>query len=237
MFLPKIELLSKELLVRTSDVDHADWNYRPILGKLQRVRFQLIKSLLRNVQGEHLLEVGYGSGVFFPELLKVCSKISGIDPHPKNQLVQESLLEVDIEADLRSGTGSKMDFPDATFDVVAAVSALEYVEEIDEACREIIRVLKPNGTLVLVTPGKSPILDAGLKMLGDEDADSNYGDRRENLIAALDRHFNTPWSQSDGLGPVFHGSPPIAQYDLLQSNVCSFLNLAGYSSGPHVNSD
>jgi len=190
MFLPRVELLPQELLVQTSDVDHADWNYRPLLGKLQRTRFQLIKALLNDTSGANMLEVGYGSGVFFPELLKVCDNISGIDPHDKHVEVLAELEKAGIAADLRSGSVSDMPFDDNTFDVVVAVSALEYVEEINGACEEIIRVLRPGGSVALVTPGKSPILDAGLKLLGDEDADSNYGDRRENLVAALDRHFS-----------------------------------------------
>lgn len=189
MFLPKIELLPQELLVKTSEVDHADWNYRPLLGKLQRVRFQLIKSLLGQERGDGLLEVGYGSGVFFPELLKHCGRIAGVDIHEMPAEVSEALAKASINADLRSGSVSEMSFEDNSFDFVVAVSALEYVTDIDKACREIIRVMTPNGALVIVTPGKSPILDAGLKLLGDEDADSNYGDRRENLLSALDEYF------------------------------------------------
>lgn len=205
MFLPSIDLLPRELLVQTSEVDHADWNYRPLLGKLQRTRFQLIKALLRDTSGTDLLEVGYGSGVFFPELLKVCDNISGIDPHDKHDEVLAELKKAGMAADLRSGSVSNLPFDDNTFDVVVAVSALEYVEKIDDACEEIIRVLRPGGTVALVTPGKSPILDAGLKLLGDEDADSNYGDRREHLIVALERHFNRqkvknwPWPGIPGL--------------------------------------
>lgn len=190
MFLPKIELLSKELLVRTSDVDHADWNYRPIFGKLQRVRFQLIKSLLGDVGRNDLLEVGYGSGVFFPELLNSCKNIYGIDPHTKEREVKESLSNAGIVADLRSGSVSNMPFGNDSFDAVVAISALEYVEDIDHACNEIIRVLRPGGILVLVTPGKSPILDVGLKLLGNEDANQNYGNRRESLLSTLDAYFD-----------------------------------------------
>jgi SAM-dependent methyltransferase len=190
VFLPKINLLARELLVKTSEIDHADWNYRPILGKLQRVRFQLVKSLLQDAEGQGLLEVGYGSGVFFPELKSHCSHISGIDIHNHQEEVMQQLLSVGIESDLRSGSVCDMPFESGSQDIVVAVSALEYVDEIDAACVEIDRVLGVNGILVMVTPGKSPILDAGLQLLGGEDAEENYGDRREKLIAALDRHFH-----------------------------------------------
>lgn len=195
----KIELLPRELLVRTSEVDHADWNYRPLLGTLQRARFHLIKSLLRDTSGEGLLEVGYGSGVFFPELMHHCRRIAGVDIHSCEAEVTEMVRKASIDADLISGDVCEMPFDDDSFDIVVAVSALEYVPDMDKACEEIIRVMTDRGVLVLVTPGKSPILDAGLKLLGGEDADSNYGDRREKLIESLDRHFETqrirrwPW--------------------------------------------
>lgn len=187
--MPNVELLPRELLVQTSEVDHADWNYRPLLGYLQRTRFRLVKGLLKGIEGRDLLEVGYGSGVFFPELLKVCGNISGIDIHEKPSEVAEAIAKAGITADLRSGSVSSMPFDDDSFDVVVAVSAMEYVDEIHDACSELRRVIRPGGSFVLVTPGKSPILDAGLKLLGNEDADSNYGNRRENLTAALDEHF------------------------------------------------
>lgn len=199
MFLPRIELLPQHLLVQTSPIDHADWNYRPVLGKLQRVRFQLIKALLRDTSGSNLLEVGYGSGVFFPELAKHANKISGIDIHDCEDAVTSKVGEAGIDADLRCGDVCSMPFEDDSQDIVIAVSALEYVPDIDTACNEIIRVLRPGGVVVLVTPGKSPVLDAGLKLLGGEDAEDNYGDRREKLVAALDRHFDVqkitrwPW--------------------------------------------
>ena len=189
MLLPRVDLLPRELLVTTSSVDHADWNYRPLLGKLQRVRFQLVKSLLQGTERENLLEVGYGSGVFFPELSKHCRRISGIDPHPCAEEVTEKVRQAGIEADLHSGDVCSMPFADDSQDIVVAVSALEYVPDIDAACLEIKRVLRDGGVVVVVTPGKSPILDAGLKLLGGEDAEENYGDRREKLLAALDRHF------------------------------------------------
>ena len=195
----KLDLLPRELLVRTSDVDHADWNYRPVLGFIQRARFRLIRSVLRTISGSSALEVGYGSGVFFPELRKHFTELSGIDPHRYPDEVASSLRDVGIEAILRCGSVTAMPFNTGSFDAVVAVSALEYVDDIDTACREIIRVLRPGGSLVLVSPGKSPLLDAGLKFLGDEDAWKNYGNRREALITALDRHFDVttlrrwPW--------------------------------------------
>ena len=190
MIFRNIELLPRESLVQTSEVDHADWNYKPILGILQRARFRLVASLMNDMQVGSILEIGYGSGVFFPHLRKHGEDLYGIDIHAKENEVGSSLREYGLAASLVSGSVSDMPYDDNSFDCAVAVSSMEYVEEIDQACEELKRVLKPGAVFVLVTPGSSPILDAGLKILGGEDADSNYGDRREKLIEALDRYFD-----------------------------------------------
>ena len=63
-----LKLLPREALIQTGEVDHADWNYRPLLGMIQRLRFRLILRILAGRKYHRLLEIGYGSGVFMPEL-------------------------------------------------------------------------------------------------------------------------------------------------------------------------
>ena len=190
MTLPRVELLPQESLVKTSGVDHADWNYRPFLGILQRTRFRLVASLLDGQHYAHILEIGYGSGVFFPHLNAICDELSGIDIHEFPDAVGEAIGKVGISAELLAGSAEKMGFDSNQFDCAVAVSALEYVEDIDAACAEIIRVLSDDGALVLVTPGQSAVLDAALRLVGGEDAEENYGDRRGKLETALQRHFS-----------------------------------------------
>ncbi len=193
----KLKLLPPELLVKTSDVDHAEWNYRPILGLLQRTRFKLIARLLGDLKVRRLLDIGYGSGVFYPQLKTHADELVGIDIHDMAEEVEASLMKADIAADLSVGSVSDMTYDDDSIDCAVSVSAMEYVEDIDRACQQIVRVLSSSGCLILVTPGQSPILDFGLKLLGGEDAEENYGDRRERLHDALMTHFTVdrmiPW--------------------------------------------
>ncbi len=185
-----MRLLPERLLVRTGPVDHADWNYRPLLGRIQRKRFHLIVDLLGSRRYRRMLEVGYGSGVFLPELAKHCDDLHGIDVHDKPEAVGDALNSVDVGARLHTGSVTALPYDTASFDCVVAVSALEYVDAIDEACRELCRILTPEGCLVMVTPGVSPVVDAGLKLLTGESARANYDKRRQALRLALDRHFD-----------------------------------------------
>jgi len=187
----KINLLPLKSLVKTSEVDHADWNYRPLLSIIQKMRFKIIATLLGKKTHYHrILEAGYGSGVFMPYLNDISDELYGVDPHEFNDEVQMALKDNDIKAQLFSASVTDIPLEDNFVDAVVIVSAIEYVDDIEKACKEIIRVLKPDGYLIVVTPGQSAVVDFGLKMLTGESAEENYDSRRNKLQPALHKYFN-----------------------------------------------
>lgn len=182
-------LLPPNALVKTSDVDKAEWNFRPLLGMIQRLRFRLILSLLPKRPIGRLLEVGYGSGVFLPELSKRCDELYGIDPHQRAAGVAHHLRLHQVDATLLSGSALALPFQDESFDCIVAVSCLEYMEPFNQAAMEIRRVMKPDGSLVFVTPGHSPVLDLAHYLLTGCRAQEHYGERRVSLIPTILRTF------------------------------------------------
>jgi ubiquinone/menaquinone biosynthesis C-methylase UbiE len=184
-----LKLLPPEALHKTGEVDHADWNYRPLLGAISRTRFRLVVALIGDVKRERLLEIGYGSGVFMPELARHCDELYGIDVHPMTNAVRVSLAGVGVSAKLFSGSVTALPFDDDFFDCLVAVSALEFVDDLDAACVEIKRVLKADGAFVVITPGHSPLVDLGLKLLTGKSAKTDFDDRRTKLIPTLLKHF------------------------------------------------
>ena len=184
-----VRLLPREALIKSGSVDHADWNYRPILGWIQRIRFRLAVSLLPRHRVPRTLEVGYGSGIFMPELATRCRELYGIDVHTLQEDVARILQSHGIRARLFSCGAETTPFSKDFFDTIVAVSSLEFVQDIDAAARELARVLQPHGALVMVTPGHSPLLDFGLRVLTGESARKDYGDRRESMMPGLSRYF------------------------------------------------
>ncbi len=185
-----ISLLPLEALVRTSRVDHADWNYRPFLALVMRRRFALALALLRGKNLNRVLEVGFGSGIFMPELARRYPHVYGIDVHEQVALVQERLRERNLNAVLSRQDASDTNFPDGFFDGIVSVSAIEFIENIESAAREFFRVLSPNGCMIAVMPGKSPVLDFLLHVSTGEDAQSDYGDRRERVLPVMLEYFS-----------------------------------------------
>lgn len=202
-----MDLLKNDELVRTSDVDHADWNYKGLLGVIQQKRFRLLFSLIGNQRFSRLLEIGYGSGVLMPELSRITDSLYGLDVHDEREAVSRVLEKRGVPATLASGSVTNIPFPDSHFACVTAVSTLEYVDEISLACAEIQRVLEPDGVLVLVTPGHFPLLDIGLCIRTGESAEKNYADRRKRLLPVLTSEFETVTRRNCrlfGVGPALY---------------------------------
>ena len=184
-----MKLLTPDHLIKTGEVDQAAWNYKLLIGWIQRERFRLALTLLNGKHYEKLLEIGYGSGIFMPELKRYCNELFGIDIHKKCSDVSKNLASFNVQAKLHSGSIECTDFEDSYFDCAIVVSALEFVSDIETACREIVRILKPGSNLIVVTPGNSKILDFGLKILTGRSAQKDFDDRREKLLSTLFKYF------------------------------------------------
>jgi SAM-dependent methyltransferase len=184
-----LKLLPKTGLTPTSTVDHPHWNYLPLLRSVQRLRFRIIVDLLGDTHFGRLLEIGYGSGVFMPELSRHCDDLHGIDPHPKRHEVEANLARHGLNATLTTATAESLPYDTGFFDCLVSVSTLEYVPDIAAACQEMRRVLRPGGSLVVCTPGATSIWDLPLRLLTRE-GPSQYGDRRQKLQPTLRDQFD-----------------------------------------------
>ncbi len=184
-----VQLLPVDALIATSEVDHADWNFRPVVGNVIRLRYAMLQRILAHRHFGKTLEIGYGSGVFMPQLARQTDHLYGIDPHPRCREVTEVLSRFGVSAELVTGSATQMPYPDQFFDCVLAASAMEFIDDLPQACREIRRVLRPQGVLAVVTPGESPLLDLGLKILTGASPKKDFGDRRKSIIPTLLEHF------------------------------------------------
>lgn len=205
-----LSLLPREALLKTGDVDHAAWNYDGLLGYVSRRRFNLVRRLLPKERVGKLLEVGYGSGVFFPELAKHADELYGADIHQRPADVTAVLAKAGIRVQLATAPAEALPFADETFDVVIAVSTFEFVTDAKRAINELARVLKPGGRVIVVTPGQSPLLDLALRVFTGESAKKDFGDRRKLVVPTLTREMRHDRSAS--FPPLF----PVPVYRALR---------------------
>ena len=100
------------------------------------------------------LVVGCGSGEEARDLsTRFNCDVDGIDLWDDNFEVMDN-----NRVRLHVMDAAHMSFPDATFDLLYSFHALEHIEELDAALREMRRVLKPNAVVFIGTPNKSRAL-------------------------------------------------------------------------------
>lgn len=193
---PGLRLLPRHLLVETGPVDCAAWNSQPVLGWISRQRFRMVLSLLPPGRINRLLEIGYGSGVFMPELAAHTRELFGVDIHEHQSEVSRSLAQVGVRAHLYNASAERMPFEDGRFDAVVGVSCLEFIPDLDAAAREVVRVLAPRGVFIIARPNQSKVIDFGFRLLTGKNAEDDFQGHRQRVVPTLSRHFGVERSMS-----------------------------------------
>lgn len=124
-----------------------------------------------------------------PALKDRCEELYGIDIHLYASLVESSLASEGVTARLSCAHAEDLPFESDFFDTIVAISSMEFVSDLDKSCEEIHRVLKPEGKLIIVTPGHSSVVDFGLRLLTGNDARKDFGNRRQALTPTLGKYF------------------------------------------------
>jgi len=103
--------------------------------------------------GGRVLEVGVGTGISLPDY-KRTTKLCGVDVSaPMLQKAEERVRELGLTnvEGLWVMDAEKLEFPDASFDVVVAQYVVTTVPNPEATLDEFARVLKPGGEIILVS--------------------------------------------------------------------------------------
>jgi SAM-dependent methyltransferase len=102
--------------------------------------------------GQRVLDVGCGTGVAAITAARLGAKVTGVDLTPELLAhAKENAALAQIELDFREGDVEALPFGDATFDVVISQFGHMFGPRPDVAVREMLRVLKPGGTIAFAT--------------------------------------------------------------------------------------
>jgi SAM-dependent methyltransferase len=179
-----ILLPRRELVPKPAADDPIDYYYRLPTARIYRARLRLASHLLGAETYDSILEVGYGSGVFLPELARRSRRLAGIDLHGESASVDEMLERLGLEADLRDASLFEMPFADGEFDGLVCLSVLEHIVELDAALDEFRRVLRPDGIAVLGFPVRNPVTDTFFRAVGYNPREIHPSSHRDILTAA-----------------------------------------------------
>lgn len=145
-------------------------------GSSEAIYRMVVRVLSRRHRGGGtLLDVGCGRGELREYVAKHINEYIGAD------VIRYDLLPVDasfVEIDLDAG---RVPLPNATADVVAAVETIEHLENPRAFVRELHRLVKPGGLVLVTTPNQLSFL---------------------SLFTLLTKHQFNAFQESPGLYPA-----------------------------------
>ncbi|AZS15498.1 class I SAM-dependent methyltransferase [Paenibacillus lutimineralis] len=107
------------------------------------------RELLSTLKG-NVLEVGIGTGANLP-YYPTSVTLTGIDFSPNMlQYARERASELRLKVDLKEMDAQNMDFQDNTFDYVVATCVYCSVPDPVQGMKEMLRVCKPDGRVILL---------------------------------------------------------------------------------------
>ncbi len=124
-----------------------DYTFGLVAGQSRRHAVRVL-----NKSRGRVLEVGVGTGLSLPDYQRHL-EVVGIDLSP--EMLEKARERVD-EARLNNVTGlhemdaSDLKFPDGSFDTVVAMFVMTVVPDPEKVMRELARVVKPGGEVLLV---------------------------------------------------------------------------------------
>ena len=96
-----------------------------------------------------VLEVGVGTGANLP-YYPAGTDLTGVERSPAMLVAaRDRAAALGLAVDLREGDAMALDLPDASFDSVVSTFVLCCVPDEEVAVRELVRVLRPGGSLLL----------------------------------------------------------------------------------------
>lgn len=145
-----------EFFDKTSEKYLAEYEKNTPEGYSFRVRREKVLALAPETKNEKkALDIGCGPGVMVDELLEKGYRINCVDASPEMINLTNKKYGSDDRIEASVGNVYKLDFPDNCFDLVTAMGLLEYLDDQEKAMKEINRVTKKDGIIIITFPNKT----------------------------------------------------------------------------------
>ena len=134
---------------------YAAWRATTIGRVTEETEADLVFELAGSLQGLRVLDVGAGDGCYAIAARDRGARAVGLEPDERMLAAARTRSSAcGLGVPFVRGRGEAIPFPDASFDVVLAVTTLCFVADAEESVREMARVLIPGGRLVIGELGR-----------------------------------------------------------------------------------
>lgn len=135
--------------------------YLGIYNKIYKRAKKYASYIKRYKRNGRYLDIGCSYGIYLKAAREAGYTVSGVEiaPHAARYAKKE------LKLDVFDGTLEKVKFKKHTFDIVTLYDVLEHVPDIQKFLKEIYRIMKPGGVLVVQSPNSRSF---AFKVLGTQ---------------------------------------------------------------------
>jgi ubiquinone/menaquinone biosynthesis C-methylase UbiE len=126
------------------------WFETPIGRLVRDYESRLLLEMTRPGQGELILDVGCGTGIFTIDLLAAGSQVTGLEPSLP-MLQRAGKKAVGGSFHMVQGDMRWLPFADGAYDKTVSVTAIEFLGDARGGIAELFRVTKPGGLIVVAS--------------------------------------------------------------------------------------
>jgi ubiquinone/menaquinone biosynthesis C-methylase UbiE len=131
-----------------ADAYDREYNDQTTGGYSLRIRREKVLRFFDQPGGK-VLDVGCGPAVMAQEIAARGCEFWGVDPAEKMLDICRRRVGGRSDMHFELGYATQLAFPDQFFDAVLCMGVIDAVEDRSKAVREMLRVLKPGGTLII----------------------------------------------------------------------------------------
>ena len=142
----------------------------PFINWLFWQRLRVVMNFVKkHAPFEQVLDFGCGSGVLLPFLAAHSQRVLGLDVDLLAYNVMSKRLNFPNTIEVRDAKQNPLaSLPAASFDLITALDVLEHVDDLSSTLRDLMRLLKPGGWLVVSGPTENIFYKIGRKLAGPE---------------------------------------------------------------------
>lgn len=126
------------------------------VGRAERQAAMLVRVALKAQRPLRVADIGCGDGMCTELALQACARTPGADVAivglDWSKAALKAAKDRGVTAARASLEGEGLPLPDESMDVVVMSELIEHLVDPDAALEEVLRILKPGGTLLLSTP-------------------------------------------------------------------------------------